>query len=241
MSKTKKNTVLSFSSFDEASVKQAFKLTYLLDAKELLKDWMEKAKAVVIEKVVQENLNAISYKSRIYARNLNEQELRDKIIAPLLALVDFDDYDLEIGAFSERGLGVTIKDTTIEGKVDWMVASGQFKPRSPFFFLHEYKKEKEAANDPVGQLLVTMYVAKCLNEKEEAPSLLNPKPLTYHNAPLYGCYVVGKFWYFVRLKDNVYGISKPYNSTNQEQLYDIYRLLVAQKQMIIDFVNNNKV
>ncbi len=116
-----------------------------------------------------------------------------------------------------------------------MVASGIHEPRQPFFFLHEYKKEL-GSGDPVGQLLATMCVAEILNKTPVKPTLFNPNPKPFKNIPLYGCYVMGRFWFFLRLKDKRYFISKPFDAEDEEQLEGIVCLLKAQKSMIENLI-----
>lgn len=118
-----------------------------------------------------------------------------------------------------------------------MVAKGIFEPQKSFFFIHVpiaigNKREKYAANDPVGQLLTTLFAAQLLNKESDQPDLFN------HNkknliVPMYGSYIMGRSWYFLRLKDTEYHISKAYDSTDPEDLNFILKLLKAQKEMII--------
>lgn len=170
-----------------------------------------------------------------YGKNWNEQELQTKFISPITELVNYDNYDLEIAAFAERSLSVKYKNVTIKGTVDWMVASGIHAPRQPFFFIHEYKKEL-GSGDPVGQLLATLCVAKILNETPEEPTIFNPNPKPFKNIPSYGAYVMGRFWFFLRIKDNQYFISKAFDAEDTNQLYAIVRILKAQKAMIENLV-----
>jgi hypothetical protein len=87
-----------------------------------------------------------------------------------------------------------------------MVAQGKQIPRHPFFFLHEYKSEKASGNDPLGQLLIAMVYA----QKENAD-----------NRPLYGVYVLGRFWFFVLLEDKIYSVSPAFDATKTEDLATI--------------------
>ncbi len=175
-------------------------------------------------------------KLKRYVRNWNEQELRAKFISQVVQMVDFDLYQLKVTSFEEREMKTNYKGNILQGKVEWMVASGLYAPKQPFFFIHEYKKEKESSNDPVGQLLVTLYVAQLLNNQKPEATLFNPKPASFSHIPLYGTYIIGRLWFFVRLKDKRYYISKAYNSEEMDELIFIYKMLKAQKQMIIDLV-----
>ena len=102
---------------------------------------------------------------------------------------------------------------TIEssGRVEWMVCTGKQRPRKPFFFLQEYKPEKVANNDPLGQLLIAMVDAQFRNS---SPDL-----------PLYGCYNIGRMWFFVFLEGKEYGVSRAYDATQEDDLSDMVVIL----------------
>jgi len=151
-------------------------------------------------------------------------------------MIDFDLYDFKIASFEEREIKVIYNKNILQGKVEWMVARGIYAPKQPFFFIHEYKKEKESSNDPVGQLLVTLCVARLLNNQKPKATFFNPNPTSFSEIPLYGTYIIGRLWFFVRLKDKRYYISESYDSTKMDELIFIYKMLKAQKQMIIDLV-----
>ena len=89
-------------------------------------------------------------------------------------------------------------------------------PEKPYFFLHEYKQEKKGSNDPLGQLLVEMLAAKTLNAD---------------NLPMYGCYVIGRFWFFVILLENKYAVSNAYNGSDNN-IFKIFSILRAMKLQI---------
>lgn len=226
----------SFSSFTETKARKAFNLTLELSPEGFLEDWMKNTNEVNISNTAIQRLQQLQKKLNFCVRFWNEQELRERFIMPVIELVDFDMFELNVASFAERPMSVTHKNSIIQGKVEWMVATGVEEPEHPFFFVHEYKKEKEAANDPLGQLLATLSVAKLLNEKTPKPTLFNPTPTNFANIPLYGCYVIGRLWFFVRLKEERYCISKAYDSTDEQHLLFIFKMLKAQKEMIIQLV-----
>ena len=226
----------NFSSFTEQNVRDAFGLKSHAKAEGYLSDWLEHAKTETISDEEKKQLEKLHRKLSYYIRGWNEQELREKFIIPVIEIVDFDVPELEITAFAEREMRIVYQKSIIQGKVEWMVAKGPFEPSSPFFFIHEYKKEKDSSNDPVGQLLATLFTAQLLNKHIPKPTLFNPKPTSFDHIPLYGTYVVGRLWFFVRLKDSHYYISQAYNSAEMEDLSRILKMLKAQKQMIIELV-----
>ena len=232
--------VYIFSSFTEDMVRKAFGLSRELKIDGFLTEWIKRSESVVLNKLEQQQLKRLNKKAILYAKGWNEQELREKLIAPIIDLVDFDLYDLEIAAFSEREMKVIYNESILKGKVEWMVAKGISDPTYPFFFIHEYKKETGASNDPLGQLLVTLNAAHILNNQKPKPSLFEPNPSPLGDVPLYGMYVVGRFWFFVRLKGKQYYISKAYISDELEDMTFILKMLKAQKEMIIELDSTMK-
>ncbi len=143
-----------------------------------------------------------------------EEELKFYFIGPLVKLVGFDAGNYN--SFLDRKLSATINDMELSGKTDFMVAKGKQIPQQPYFFIHEYKKEKGSSNDPLGQLLVEMVVAQHLNKREH---------------PIYGAYVLGRFWHFVILDGQQYSVSDAYMVT-QKAIYEVLAILKQVKKYI---------
>lgn len=159
-----------------------------------------------------------------YIDNWNEAELRDQFISNITSIIDYNSSKALIGVFAERSLSAVINEITISGKIDWMVAKGEDAPMQPFFFIHEYKQEDgNQAVSGRAQLYAIMRVAQELNDD---PSL-----------PIYGCYVLGRFWFFTTLVGNHYCITNAYNSTIWEGLLDIVKILKVQKELILQRVS----
>jgi hypothetical protein len=112
----------------------------------------------------------------------NEWELKGKFIFPLLLAVNFDEEHYQ--SFMEREISVEIDNDTLSGIVDFLVATGKRYPKHPYFFIHEFKKEHDSSGEPLGQLLIAMVAAQKLNNDFK---------------PIYGCYVMGRLWFFVVL------------------------------------------
>lgn len=202
---------------------------------DLLEDWINVQPTInewekaVIKKLLE--------KANLFIDAWNEYELQTKFIAPITELVDFDNVKYYFSAFSERRLEATYThkniNVSLKGKVDWMVAIGRSDPRTPFFFIHEYKRETGSSRDAKGQLLATMMAAHILNQTPPTPTLFDPLPKHDKDMPLYGCYVVGRWWFFVVLHQNTYCVSASYDSMDKQKLYEIIAILKKQKQMII--------
>ena len=68
----------------------------------------------------------------------------------------------------------------------------------------------------MGQVLAAMLVGHALNQQSQT---------------IYGCYVVGRNWYFVTLRDNADCLSQAFEATTDE-LFAIFRILKVLKQII---------
>ena len=68
-----------------------------------------------------------------------------------------------------------------------------------------------------GQALIAMMVAQ---------------EYTNNDHPIYGCYVVGRYWYFMVLKDQKYAISNTYVATHDSEILDIFRIMLGLKFII---------
>ena len=170
---------------------------------------------VMVTDKEREQLNALSHNFNKYYKNWNEDELKMQFIAPLLIIIDY--YTSAYMPFSQRNLSVVVKNWEISGRVDWMLSKGKQTPRKPYFFLHEYKREVSSEGDPQGQLLAEMFAAQQLNQD---------------NLPVYGCYVVGKDWTFMVLKDLNYAVSRPYQANEAPDLDVIFKALKQIKTLL---------
>jgi hypothetical protein len=151
----------------------------------------------------------------------NEDELKFFFIGPLVSMVDyeFDRYK----AFTQRPLAAIFEKEGYEatGRVEVMLAKGKLNPKQPYFFIHEYKPEKNRDNDPLGQVLIAMVVAQHYNEQK---------------IPVYGCYVNGRNWFFIVLHDNSYSVSRAYDATDMIDLTQILSCLIDIKRIIEPFL-----
>ena len=137
----------------------------------------------------------------------NEDELKMFFISPFL--IDFKFNNLpHYRAFTQRTMSLQTETVEANGRVEWMVATGKQRPRQPFFFLQEYQPEQSSKkNDPLGQLLIAMVDAQLLNQN--------------NSIPIYGCYNIGRMWFFVLLVDKKYSVSRAYDATRTEDLADM--------------------
>ena len=161
--------------------------------------------------------------------------MRAKLIDPVTELVNYESNDFFITAFSERNLEVVHNKIVLKGKVDWMVATGKTHPAQPFFFIHEYKKERGTSDDPLAQLLAAMIAAQALHQIPPKPNLFKAKPVHfYKDMPIYGCYIIGRNWFFVTLEKNTFCVSEAYDATKTKRLKQIVNALKTQKVWILE-------
>ncbi len=97
-------------------------------------------------------------------------------------------------------------------RVDFRLAKGRQKTIKPYFFIHEYQQERKDHSDPKGQLLAELLAAQTNNNDQH---------------PLWGCYVVGRNWFFVVLYGNKYAVSNAYNTPDN----DIFQIIAVLQKM----------
>lgn len=160
----------------------------------------------------------------------NEDELKFFFISHIITLVDFSRPKV-YSSFSQRTIATKRKDiynneVDLRGRVEFFVALGEQIPRQPFFFIHEYKPlNKTTPSDPLGQLLIAMIATQTLNTVKR---------------PLYGVYIIGKFWQFVVLEGNKYAVSNSYDALIEDELFKIFSILKRCKSYIETYIDNEK-
>ena len=137
----------------------------------------------------------------------NEVELENKFISPLIVFSKISNE--RFSYFLERDLNVTIEEHELYGRIDGMIASGFRSPKIPYFCLTEYKRQTDPNGDPRGQVLIAMLAAQKMNNNQK---------------PIFGCFVIGRSWYFVVLENTNYAISNVFTATDEE-IFDIFRIL----------------
>ncbi len=188
----------------------------------ILTQWL--SSNIQLDALEEQALERLRKRANDYIETWNEEELKLRFISLLIDLVDYDNPHYKI--FAERHLTAVIKGISISGKVDFLLASGEFKHRKPYFCIHEYKAEfGTSPNDPRAQLLTEMLVAQVLNE---------------HERPIYGAYITGRNWFFVVLEGEEYCVSKDYSVTRKNELETIFKVLKGLKDLIQMDSNQNK-
>ncbi len=180
----------------------------------LMLEWLQaKEEATEEEKKVVMKLQK---RLKRFANAWNEEDLKVFFVIPLIDIVDFYE-EGKFRAFTEATIGAKIKDINnkeidLRGRVEFLVATGEQDPRTPFFFLNEYKPQLKSQKDPQGQLLIAMLTAQTKNE-------------VFH-LPIYGLYTIGRFWFFVALDGKEYALSKAFDATEN----DVWQILAILKK-----------
>jgi hypothetical protein len=186
----------------------------VLPSSSLLDEWLSAQSIITKEETAR--LEELRQNLLQNADNWNEEELKMMFIGPLLESVKIKGENFR--TFYDRSINVNVNDIPLSGTLDMVVATGFQVPKKPFFCVHEYKQELKRDNDPKGQLLVEMIALQAINQSEN---------------PIYGCYVLGRNWFFVVLKDKQYAISDAFVAT-QEDIFAIFKMLKKVKEYIIE-------
>lgn len=205
----------SFSKWTIEDVEETFQLV-LQNNHEQLTAWIIPPQDTSPEE--EQQLIQLRNKLLDHVWDWNEEELKVYFIIPLLNLVNFEQEYYK--PFLDRELSMTFHDETISGRVDFLVATGKRSPKRPFFLIHEYKKERDSSDDPLGQLLIAMVTAQHLNNDGHL---------------VYGTYIMGRYWHFVILAGSSYAVHTGLNATAQEIIV-ILSVLKNTKEIIEQWV-----
>jgi hypothetical protein len=185
---------------------------------EWLQEWLEAEETITDSE--KNTLDLLRIELEDNATFWNEEELKMRFVSILMRLVNLDGPNFR--AFYDRNITAIVNDIKLTGTADMLVATGFQKPTEPYFFLHEFKPEARLDADPAGQVLSEMLAAQALNKTTQT---------------IYGCYVLGRNWFFVVLKGKEYAVSDAFAAT-QEDIYRIFQILRRVKKYIMVFTGN---
>ncbi len=205
----------NFKNWHSDDVENVFKLQEV-EKLQHLEDWL--TITYELSEMEQKSLQQFQELLKEEAEAWNEEELKFQFIAPLINLVKFKTAYYK--PFLERHISAVVEEQVMKGRIDFMLASGKWRPVAPYFCLHEYKKEQGIDNDPRGQLLAEMVAIQALSNNQY---------------PVYGTYVLGRWWFFVVLHEKKYSVSLAYDAT-KDDLFDIFSILQQLKVIIEDFI-----
>lgn len=145
-----------------------------------------------------------------------EQELVIKQISVILknANLKGENYN----TFAGRPIGANVEGFELTGFVDFLIAGGRYEPTKPYFFIHEFKKSINHSGDPFAQLIGELIVSQVINESGKQS--------------VYGLVVIGRLWYFIVLNEKYFTRMQPLNSTDPDELFEIFCHLAGVKHYI---------
>ncbi len=157
----------------------------------------------------------------------SEEDLKINFLAPLLNKVHFKSFEYKCRDFYELPLRYETCDFIFTGTVDFVVASGLFVSKTPYFFIQEFKRSEEYGN-PRPQLLAELISAVELNQWQF----------------IKGAYIIGASWHFVVLEklgesQYQYFVSPNFDSMKMDDLKAIYSHLLFVKHEIIQMINDS--
>ncbi len=165
-------------------------------------------------------LDKLHQKALKSADGWNEEELKMKFISLIFDVADIEESD-KIVSFYERPMTAVLRNVKISVICDCLLASaaGIATPKTPYFFLQEFKKQKGDSNDPEAQMLAAMLVAQHRNADEK---------------PVYGAWVVGSIWNFTLLLTNEYFVSPKFDASDRDDLNRIMFVIRQLKENILN-------
>jgi hypothetical protein len=209
---------LNFSDCTLARMEKTFRLIFL-EKMQILDIWINSN--FELSDFDKESVRRLCYTLQKNVAHWNETDLSLHFIGPMFSLVDFTER-YRFNLFAQRSIFADINGITLGGRTDEIIASGYREPEIPFFAFNEYKKETNPDGDPGGQVLAAMLVGQQQNQSEN------------NNFPVYGCYIIGRNWFFVVLEGGKYAVSKPFVSTEYDDALQILRILLQLKQYCLD-------
>ena len=124
-----------------------------------------------------------------------------------------------IRTYYDREITAVIEGHNVNCKADMMLSKGIGELiKTPYFFLHEYKREKKYSGDPIGQMLGGMLIGQAKNNDEK---------------PIYGCYVQGRYWFFSLLEGKKYFLSKGYDTSEMDDVQKVIFILRRLNEIIL--------
>jgi hypothetical protein len=195
----------------------AFNLKQIEEIK-ALSEWIE-PNELSLDDISESFLAKIEPRLKLEIDGWLEEELKMKLISPIFILSELQEPE-KIGIFFERPITAEFEQGKISVITDCMISSifGMTAPKTPYFFMQEFKKSKGDKQDPEGQMLAAMIAAQHLNKNGKV---------------MYGSYVVGAFWYFTVLDGKSYARSKASQLTEPKELRQVILRLRKLKQIIL--------
>lgn len=205
-----------FRIWSEAQLIDTFGLDKLNQPFPLMQEWL--AAQTIFTEMDQIIIQRIRNSAIENIEAWNEEDLKMNFIAFVIDLANLR-ATKTIRTFYDKIIWATVNNIFLKVKTDFMVAEGILNlVKKPYFHFQEYKREKYPQGDPLAQLIEAFLIAQEINQNGKS---------------LYGCYVVGRFWYWVIMEGRNYCVSKAYDSTDEQQLYQIISILRYFKEILM--------
>ncbi|MEA3316282.1 MAG: hypothetical protein U9Q30_10520 [Campylobacterota bacterium] len=214
--------IYSFSKITSQELENIVDIKYNIHKSDIFDKWF-----INNIKISDEN---IQFLEKLISRNISlmklyhEEDLKVNFIIPLLNYIDFFLLDNDIRSFSNERLTYETDKFILNGEADFIFSKGIKKAEKPYFFIQEFKKGV-VDRDPEPQLLAELISSIELNNEMS----------------MRGAYIVGATWNFIILEKlgehkYQYFVSHDFNSTNINDLKDIYKNLLFIKNEIIEMI-----
>ncbi|MCB1190886.1 MAG: hypothetical protein H7A23_04190 [Leptospiraceae bacterium] len=201
--------------WSEAELIDTFALTKTKFDSPLLKEWLETT--TTLDEFENKVFSNILAEVRVNIEAWNEEDLKMNFIAFVISLANLKTTD-RVRTYYEKTIEAEVSGYYLKIKCDFMVAKGILDMvKVPYFHFQEYKRDKDPYGDPMAQLIEAFLIAWERNK---------------NGKPLYGCYVVGRFWYFVTFEDKKYCASQAFDSTDKKDLLQIIAILRKFKEIL---------
>lgn len=219
MAKSKKARVWS-----EAELIDAYGLTKSFDTAPLLVEWLNTS--TTFEPHEHATIERIRTEAQKNMAGWSEEDLKMNFIAFIIDLAHLRTND-RFRTYYEKTVEATVGDNFLKIKTDFMVAKGILDMvKTPYFHFQEYtstslstsKREKDPNGDPIAQLVEAFLIAQEKNK---------------NGKPLYGCYVRGRSWYFVVMEGKNYCESRAFDSTQEDDLFQIIAVLRHFREILL--------
>jgi hypothetical protein len=193
---------------------ETFNLERFYQSTPLMDEWL--AATGSLNEIDMSLLIEIQAKLIENADSWNEEELKMSFISMIIFLARFSK---PIRTYYDREVSAVIEGVDVNCKADMMLSKGIGEMiKTPYFFLHEYKREKKYSGDPVGQMLGGMLIGQAKNN---------------NGKPIYGCYVQGRFWFFALLEGKKYIVSKGFDSSEKDDIQKVIFILRTLNEFIL--------
>jgi len=202
--------------WSEAELIDTFGLQKIKRPTPLMQEWLnaqtifDEAEKTLIQQLCNEALENIEAWA--------EEDLKMNFIAFVIRLAGLK-ATKTIRTFYDKTISATVEGIFLKTKTDFMIAKGILDlAKNPYFHFQEYKREKDPHGDPMAQLVEAFLIAQEINK---------------NGKPLYGCCVVGRFWYFVIMEYKNYCVSMAYDCTDENDLQQIIAILRKFEEILL--------